>query len=120
MNKEIMNELTELKEVDLIYVNTSTANNKMFINYTIICDMNSVVENIDVCKKIIAVMEIAKTLIAKENIVFNYNIKTSNTLENEIKRNNKGVIYNLETAKVLYQKDYYFKDLLEEKKNKTR
>ena len=120
MNNEMMNELTSVKEIDLIYVNTKNTKDKMIINYTIVCDMNSVVENIDVCKKIVAVMEIAKTLVARDGILFNYNIKTSNSLEEDIINKSTNTLYNLETAKVLYQKDYYFKDLLEESKNKAR
>ena len=114
MNKEIMNELTKLKEIDLIYVTNKHTQDKLYITYNIICNMNSVTENLDICKKIIATMEIAKALVSSDKIILNYNIKTSNTLESEI-INKKGNALN--NAKVLYQKDYYFKDLIEEYNN---
>ena len=112
MNNEIIKELTKLEEVELIYSKVKHDKDSMSITYNIICNVNSVVSNIEVCKKIIAIMEIIKELFTKYNISLNYSIKTSQTFENEILNKKITSINNHNNIELLYAKSNYFNDLI--------
>lgn len=118
MGNEIINELTNLDIVDLIYVNRTFKKGTDIVTYNIICNINSIVEDIDIFKRIVAIMEVLKELIGVHNIAFNYNIKTSNALEDDIANENKRVINDLNNASILYSKDDYFTDMIKKKKKK--
>lgn len=116
MDKRFINDLKEIPIVDLIFTNTKNINNKTYIDYHVVCDTPSVVSNLEECKKIIAILEIAKSLLTNDKIRFNYRIETSGDLENRII--NEGYKA-LKIENILYSKDYYFQTILNSK-NKTR
>ena len=62
--EQFIYELTTLEEVELVYVNKYLKKDKLLIEYNVVCNTGSVTENIDLYKKIIAIMEIKKTLIS--------------------------------------------------------
>ena len=113
MYNEIFNELTALDKVELIFSNTKRKETSIIISYTIIIDGNNVLEDINTYRKVIAIMEIVKTLFTKRNIDIVYNIKSSNFLEEEIKNKNKSTINKLHEAEIIYSKDDYYEELIE-------
>lgn len=117
MSREIINELANIDEVELIYINKLQKENNTIVTYNIVCDMNSVVENINVCKRIIAIMEVIKSLVINHNVTLNYNIKTSDALEEDIMNNNR-IAKKINLENVLYDRNNYFKGLLQTKQNK--
>lgn len=88
----------------------------MTMIYTIVIDGNNVLEDINTYKKVIAIMEIVKELFTKHNIKIIYNIKSANFLEEEIL--NKSTINKLHESEIIYSKDEYFEELIENVKNK--
>ena len=117
MGKETINELASIEEVELIYIDKLQKGNNTIVTYNIVCDMNSVVENINVCKRIIAIMEVIKSLVINHNVTLNYNIKTSNALEEDIMSNNS-VVKRINLENILYDRNNYFIGLLQTKQNK--
>ena len=116
MYNRITSELKEMPSVDLLYVNTKAKNNKTYIDYHVVCDIHSLVTNIEVCKKIIATLEVTKALITNDNVKFSYHLETSEDLEDKIlNQRYKG----LDTAEILYSRDFYFQSL-NAQKNKSR
>ena len=113
MYNEIFNELTSLDKVELIFSNTKRNDTSMTITYNIVIDGNNVLEDINTYKKVIAIMEIVKALFTKRNIDIAYNIKSSNFLEDEILNKNKSTIHKLHEAEIIYSKDHYFEELIE-------
>ena len=113
MYNEIFNELTALDKVELIFSNTKRKETSIIISYTIIIDGNNVLEDINTYRKVIANMEIVKVLFTKRNIDIVYNIKSSNFLEEEIKNKNKSTINKLHEAEIIYSKDDYYEELIE-------
>ena len=79
MNKELFANLTELEEVKLIYETHIDKNNKKYINYTIICDVDNIVSksSLLLCKRIVATMSVIQELFSRHNIMFSYTIKTA-------------------------------------------
>ena len=112
MNNEIIKELTRLNEVELIYSNKKLTKDKMILSYNIVCNIDSVVSNIEICKKIIAIMEIIKELFTKYNVLVNYNIKTSYAFEEEISNKKLNNITKHKNIELLYAKSSYFNDLI--------
>ena len=113
MYNEIFNELASLDKVELIFSNTKRNDTSMTITYNIVIDGNNVLEDINTYKKVIAIMEIVKALFTKRNIDIAYNIKSSNFLEDEILNKNKSTIHKLHEAEIIYSKDHYFEELIE-------
>lgn len=113
MYNEIFNELTALDKVELIFSNTKRKETSIIISYTIIIDGNNVLEDINTYRKVIAIMEVVKTLFTKRNIDIVYNIKSSNYLEEEIINKNKSTINKLHEAEIIYSKDDYYEELIE-------
>ena len=123
MNKEIIANLAELDEIELIYESRKLKNNKLYLNYTVICDINNIVsdDNLMLCKRIIATMSVMQELFAKHNIIFSYTIKTSDEFENSIlNKNNNELDKKLKNIEILYSKNNYFQDLIEENKAYTK
>lgn len=113
MYNEIFNELSKLNKVELIFCNTKRKDTSMTMAYTIVIDGNNVLEDIGAYKKIIAIMEVIKELFTKRNINIIYDIKSSNFLEEEILNKNKNTINKLHDAEIIYSKDDYFEELIE-------
>jgi len=122
MNKEIIANLAELDEIELIYETRKLKNNKIYLNYTIVCDVDNIVSNtsLAMCKRIIATMSVIQELLVKHNVVFNYTIKTTNEFESNISNNKKELENRLKRIQVLYSKNNYFEDLVEEIKAYTK
>ena len=125
MNKELITNLIDEKNIELIYATTRVSKDKdnkekVLINYTIVCDVLNIVNNIDLCKKIIATMEVIKELLSKYNIIFSYTIKTSNQFEEEMTNTTSEDNENEKSSiiEVVHCKDEYFKALIDEKKAK--
>ena len=116
MNNELIANLTNENEVELIYSTTRFNDDKMFINYTIICDVDNIVSesSIGLCKKIIATMEIIKELLSKYNIEFSYTIKTSHELDKNLEKNKTKTIEKLSKAEIIYCKNDYYQELIDE------
>ncbi len=116
-----MNGLNKLNEVLLIYSNTKVSNDKennskVKIIYNVICDIDNIVGNMDVLKKIVARLEVLKREYNINNIDFDYVIKTKNKLEQEIAEKNNKTIKNLQKATIVYYKNNTYKEIV----NKTR
>ena len=74
MKKEIFEGLIENEKVDLIYSTTRFAGEKMYINYTIICDIHSATEDVKLLETIVATMYVIKELLSKHKIAFSYTV----------------------------------------------
>jgi len=122
MEKELITNLTDEENIILIYSTTKYSKNadKKYLNYTIVCDLDSVISNFNLCKKIIATMEIIKELVSKYNICFSYKIKTCNEFDREVSENHQKFTHELATAQILHCKDQYIDKLIEESKSKRR
>ena len=120
MSKELIKELTNFEEVELIYTNTKQKEDKTIISYTVVCDVDSITKDIYLLKRIVAVMEVIKTLLSNQNILVNYNITTSMTLEEAILSNNERVIKKLYKAEILYEKNDYFENIVAPNNSKRK
>ena len=122
MNKELFANLTELDEVKLIYETHIDKNNKKYINYTIICDVDNIVSksSLLLCKRIVATMSVIQELFSRHNIMFSYTIKTATGFEQEFLNNKNKIAKKLAETEILYSKDNYFEDLMEECKKYTK
>lgn len=120
MKKEMFDGLIENEKVDLIYSTTRFAGDKMYINYTIICDIHSATEDVKLLETIVATMYVIKELLFKYNIAFSYTVKTSEEFESEIIKNYSGVVKKLTDSEILYSKDNYYADIIEESKQQTK
>ena len=112
-----MNGLNELKEVLLIYSNTKVNNNKknegkVRITYYVICDVDNIVDNIDVLKKIVTRLEVLKREYNIKNIDFDYIIKTKNELEQELAKKDNKTIKNLQKSTIVYNKNNTYKEII--------
>ena len=116
----LVKQLTRRKEIELIYYNIKELNGKQYINYTIICDVDSVVANIDLLKEIVANMEIAKTLYSKTNIIFNYNIKTSKAFEEDLLAKDTNTLEGLTNSNIIYSNNEYLENYLIEYADKEK
>ena len=122
MDKELIANLTDEENIAAIY-NTTKYNkraNETYINYTIICDLDSVTEDLRLCRKIIATMEIIKELFSKYHVSFSYKIKTNNELDREVIDNRKKVTTELARSEILHCKDDYIAELIQESRTKKR
>ena len=119
MHNDILNELSRIEKVELVYSNTKYVDKLKFISYKIIIDGDNILADINTCKKVIAIMEINKELLSSPNVKVFYEINSSNDLENCILRNNKKVIEQLKKAEILYLKDDYYIELIENLNSKT-
>lgn len=119
MHNDILNELSRIEKVELVYSNTKYVDKLKFISYKIIIDGDNILADINTCKKVIAIMEINKELLSSPNVKVFYEINSSNDLENCILRNNKKVIEQLQKAEILYLKDDYYIELIENLNSKT-
>ena len=119
MHNDILNELSRIEKVELVYSNTKYVDKLKFISYKIIIDGDNILADINTCKKVIAIMEINKELLSSPNVKVFYEINSSNDLENCILRNNKKVIGQLKKAEILYLKDDYYIELIENLNSKT-
>ena len=120
MKKEIFEGLIENEKVDLIYSTTRFAGEKMYINYTIICDIHSATEDVKLLETIVATMYVIKELLSKHKIAFSYTVKTSEEFENEITKNYSVVVKRLIDSEILYSKDNYYADIIEETKQQSK
>lgn len=120
MFNDIINELTLLDKVELITCNTKRKETMLTMTYTIVIDGNNVLDDIDTYKKVIAVMEVMREVFTRRNINISYDIKSANFLEEEISNKNNSVIKKLHAAEIIYSKDGYFEELLENSINKTK
>ena len=122
MNTELIANLTEIDEIELIYATSKVADNKTYLNYTIICDVDNIVSknSLIICKRIIATMSVITELLTRRNIIFSYTIKTSEDFERTINENHKKLSQKLATSEILYSKDSYYLDLIEEAKEHTK
>ena len=116
----LANQLTKRKEIELIYYNIKKLKEKQYINYTIICDVDSVIANIELLKEIVANMEIAKALYSKTNIIFNYNIKTSKAFEEDLIAKDTNTIEGLTNSNIIYSNDEYLENYLIEYADKEK
>ena len=116
----LANQLTKRKEIELIYYNIKKLKEKQYINYTIICDVDSVIANIELLKEIVANMEIAKSLYSKTNIIFNYNIKTSKAFEEDLIAKDTNTIEGLTNSNIIYSNDEYLENYLIEYADKEK
>ena len=83
-------------------------NNQTIITYNIICNVESVIEDIQTLKKIVALMEILKELVSNHGILFFYNIKTSDALDEDLINNNRRVIRDFNNSEILYNRSGCF------------
>ncbi len=122
MIQELIEDLRNEDNISLMYSQTRYVEKtgKTHINYTIVCDTESVLSDYELCKKIIAKMEIVKTLLQKYPVVFGYKIKTINELDNEIKENKTKTINDLSRVNMIFSKDKYIDELIEENNTKKR
>lgn len=122
MNKEIIANLAELDEIELIYETRKLKGDKIYLNYTIICDVDNIVSNnsLMICKKIIATMAVIQELFSRNNITFSYTIKTSEEFEREIYSNKDKIAKKPANTEILYSKNNYLQDLIEEKDEYVR
>lgn len=113
MGKEYFKNLVDEEQIQLIYCRKHITDEKAYINYTIICDVNSITEDIALLEKIVATMFVTKELFSKYNIDFSYTVKSSAELDREIEddyENAKKVLLN---AEVLHCKDNYYREVIE-------
>ena len=122
MNKEIIANLAELDEIELIYETRKLKGDKIYLNYTIICDVDNIVSDISlmICKKIIATMAVIQELFSRKNITFSYTIKTSEEFEKEIYENKEKIAKKMANTEILYSKNTYLQDLMEENREYTK
>ena len=116
----LANQLTKRKEIELIYYNIKELKEKQYINYTIICNVDSVIANIELLKEIVANMEIAKALYSKTNIIFNYNIKTSKAFEEDLIGKDINTLEGLTNSNIVYSNDEYLENYLIEYADKEK
>lgn len=112
MYNEILNNLTKIEEIDLIYLNTKINENGRSFTYTIVVDSDDVLSKLEICKKIIATMEIIKELFPA-SININYDIISSNFIEERISNKEKRFVNNFAKSEILYSKDDYYQELAE-------
>ena len=120
MNNDIVKELTNIDDIELIYVNRVHNEDKDILTYNIIRDVNGIMDDMRTFKRIVAIMEIIKELVSNHNIAFNYCIKTVDTLEEEINTKNKRIINELDNATILYSRIGYFTNVVNSLNNKRK
>ena len=118
MNDDIVRELTNINQIELIYVNRAHKNEYDILTYNIICDVRNIMDDMRAFKRIVAIMEIIKELVSIHNVVFNYSIKTVDALEEDINHKNERVINDLNDATILYSKIGYFTNVVNANKNR--
>lgn len=111
----LINQLTEDRsEIEFVYYNVKNIQGKMHINYVIICDIPSVVENLDLLREITANMELIRALYSKTNTIFNYSIKTSSGFEEDLITKRKKTMEELSNSEIIYSNGEYFKNRINE------
>ena len=107
-----MNNFNEIPEILLVYSNTKIHEGKERISYNVICNVESIVEDIETMKKIIAKLEILKQAYEMENKSFEYNLKSKNWLEKEIAKKDKSVIKKLANSIIVYSKGNAYNNIV--------
>lgn len=117
MYNDIIKDIAKLEIVELIFSNIKTCEKGMTISYTIVINNDNILSDINTCKKIIAIMEIIRELFTKHNINIKYDITSAKVLEEAILEKNKGIINKFKKAEIIYSKDYYFNELIDNVNN---
>lgn len=107
-----MSDLSQIKEVLLVYGSQKKVNNRIKITHNIICDVDNIVENIEVLRKIVASLEIKKAEYALKNINFEYTIKSINKIKQELSKKNSKTIKELKESILIYSKDNSYNELI--------
>ena len=71
----IVTSLSKIDEVEGIYINKMDDEMQEIINCNIVCNMDNITNDIEVCKNIISKCEALKIIFNKSDIQFNYSIK---------------------------------------------
>ena len=108
-------QLTTRREVEFVYYNVQENKGKQQINYTIVCDVDNVIGNIDLLKEIVANMELTKALYSRTNVLFNYTIKTSRAFEEDLMNKREETIKELSTGEIIYSNDDYLESYINER-----
>ena len=119
MGKELLQGLFYNEQIRLVYCKTHITDKKTYVNYTIICDVNSVTEDLSLLGKIAATMFIVRELLSKKNIAFGYTVKTSDELDRELNENYHKTINKLDNSEILHCKDEYYQKMIDERKDKA-
>ena len=116
MGKEMFENLAQEDQIKLIYCKSHITNEKVYINYTLICDVNSVTEDLPLLEKIAATMIVIRELLSKYRIDFSYTIKSSDEFDNEIRNNRRAIVNRLNDSEIMHCKDQYYQDIIDESK----
>lgn len=114
MGKELFETLIQEDQVKLIYCKTNVTKDKTYINYTIICDVDSVADDLSLLNKISATMFVIKELLARYNIQFSYTVKTSDEFDREIANDRKKVALKLSNTEIMHCKEAYYQEIIDE------
>ena len=120
MGKEYFKNLVDEEQIQLIYCRKHITYEKAYINYTIVCDVNSITEDIALLEKIVATMFVTKELFSKYNIDFSYTVKSSAELDREIESDYENTRNILKDAEVLHCKDNYYREIIESIHNTSK
>ena len=106
----IVSSLEQFPEVNTIIVSDITNSDKHYVNCTVVCDVESVVDNMQLFKGINANLEIIKNRLNLFNVLFNYEIMTMKEYNDEliaaaiinkdnVDKNNNNIIFERKTVK---------------------
>ena len=101
--EKISGELAKHEEVELIYyiINDDKTTGKAEINYTVACNLESVITNQKLLKQFLAIEEVIKELYSKANIETNFNLISSK----EFEETTSEYISTLNNANIIYTND---------------
>ena len=107
-----MSELSMIKEVSLVYASSKIVKNREVITYTVICDVDNVIENIETFKKIRTLLEDIKHGYEINNKDFEYTIKRRATIEEELVKKDSKIIEGLKDSVLIYSKDTTYNKIM--------
>ena len=102
MSEELINNIKSEEAVETIYSSIYRKDDKTYVNYIVVLDIENVVDNIELLKNIVANMEILKTLLSKGNVYFSYTVITAEELSR--KSTKKELSNVLAKSSVIYNK----------------
>ena len=121
--KKISEQLTNFKEIELIYYTINEDNDKTTITYNVVCNLDNIISNEKILKTIIATRDIIKTLYSNAGVTVDYRILSLKEFEENLIDNDTFGINEdeLANAHIIYSDNEFLSSaILKEQKKHTR
>ena len=103
--KIITSALKRFEDIEHIYIFNYYANGKKIVNCNVICDVDSVIENEELYRGIIANLELIRTLFERTNVILDYSIMTIDQFKEDMEENETQTYQDYCKSSIIYTKN---------------